>query len=111
MQGGVLFIFVGIMKKLYTIALLLTIALTVHAQLNGTGYYRFRNAQNTSDYISLTNDLFNYHIVASNAGGGLTQLSLYSAAKERAMACAGKYLGTDIHMIADAECINHPCFS
>ena len=106
MQGGVLFIFVGIMKKLYTIALLLTIALTVHAQLNGTGYYRFRNAQNTSDYISLTNDLFNYHIVASNAGGGLTQLSLYSAAKERAMACAGKYLGTDIHMIADAECIN-----
>ncbi len=34
------------------------------------------------------------------------QLYLYSAAKERAMACAGKYLGTDIHMVEDPECIN-----
>ena len=75
------------------------------AQLNGTGFYRFRNAQNTGDYISMTNDLFNYHIVASNAGGGLSAL-MSDAGKKRAMECAGKYLQTDIHMVNDADCID-----
>ena len=93
------------MKKLYTIAFLLLITLTTQAQLNGTGYYRFRNAAYTNEYISLTNDLFNYHIVGSNAGGGLMALT-GSAGKARAMECAGKYLATDIHMIEDADCIN-----
>ncbi len=95
------------MKRTFYISVLLMLScLPMAAQLNGTGYYRFRNAQNTSDYISIANDLFNYHIIASNAGGGLTQLALSSAAKQRALACAGKYLQTDIHLVEDADIVN-----
>ena len=75
------------------------------AQLNGTGFYRFRNANRTSDYISLTNDKFNYTTAISTACGGLSQATS-SAGQARALECAGKFLETDIHMVQDAECIN-----
>lgn len=75
------------------------------AQLNGTGYYRFRNADRTGDYISMANDKFNYTTAISTACGGLTQ-AFTAAGQERAIACAGKYLETDIHVVEDAECVD-----
>ena len=93
------------MKKIYTIVLLFSIAFSTQAQLNGTGYYRFRNAQNTEDYISLANDKFNYTTAIGTACGGLSQATS-SAGQARALACAAKYLETDIHMVADVDCID-----
>ena len=92
-------------KKICAIALLALCSLPAMAQLNGTGYYRFRNAQNTSDYISIANDKFNYTTVISTAGGGLTGVA-GSAGQARAMECATKYLQNDIHLINDSEVIN-----
>lgn len=92
--------------KMMGMAALITVScLPAAAQLNGTGYYRIRNASNATHYISLANDLFNYHIVAYNAGGGLSSLQS-SDGQARALACAGKYLQTDIHMIEDEEWID-----
>lgn len=79
-------------------------ALPAMAQLNGTGYYRFRNAQYSTEYISMTNDLFNYTTCIGTACGGLSQ-ALTDAGKARALACAGLYLSTDIHMVNDADII------
>lgn len=99
------------MKKLFrnvgAAALMALCALPAMAQLSSDGFYRFRNAQYTSDYISIANDLFNYTTCISTAGGGLGQFALWdpSGARARALECAGKYLATDIHMIEDAECI------
>lgn len=94
------------MKRVVNIAILLMLCcLPLAAQLNGSGFYRIRNAARTSEYISMANDLFNYHVIASNSGGGLRQL-VTDAGKLRALACAGKYLQTDIHMVEDAECID-----
>jgi len=92
----------NMLRRLQALLLLVFCIAAMKAQLSGTGYYRFRNAANADDYIGMTNDLFNYHIVASNAGGGLRQL-MTDAGKSRALACAGKYLQTDIHMINDEE--------
>ena len=75
------------------------------AQLNGSGYYRFRNAQNMSDYISIANDKFNYNTIIEIAGGGLAKVS-EDAGKKRALECAGLYLKTDIHVVNDADCVN-----
>ena len=88
------------------LALTLTGALNCMAQLNGTGFYRFRNADRTTDYISIANDKFNYHTAIATACGGLTQALLSSDARARALACAGKYLETDIHLVDDADCID-----
>ena len=43
-----------------SVALLALCTVSAMAQINGTGYYRFRNAQNTSDFMSLANDKFNF---------------------------------------------------
>ena len=75
------------------------------AQLNGTGFYRFRNADRTTDYISIANDKFNYTTAIGTACGGLSQ-ALSSAGQARALECAGKYLETDIHLVDDAPCID-----
>ena len=75
------------------------------AQLNGTGFYRFRNADRTTDYISMANDKFNYTTCIGSACGGLTQ-AISSAGQARALACAGKYLSTDIKMVNDDDIIN-----
>lgn len=87
------------------LALVLTGALNCMAQLNGTGFYRFRNAAQTTDYISIANDKFNYTTAISTACGGLSQASS-SAGQARALECAGKFLETDIHLVNDADCIN-----
>ena len=96
------------MKKLIlntcTLGLIALCALPAIAQLNGTGFYRFRNAQYSTEYISMTNDLFNYHTCISLACGGLGN-ALSDAGKARALACAGLYLSTDIHMVNDADII------
>ncbi|MBR0492975.1 MAG: chitobiase/beta-hexosaminidase C-terminal domain-containing protein [Muribaculaceae bacterium] len=96
------------MKKMIqnTCALMLIAlcALPAMAQLNGTGYYRFRNAQYSTEYISMSNDLFNYTTCISTACGGLSQAAS-AGGQARAMACVGKYLETDIHMINDADII------
>jgi hypothetical protein len=75
------------------------------AQLNGTGFYRFSNADRTADYISIANDKFNFTTAIGTACGGLSQ-ALSSAGQARALECAGKYLETDIHLVDDAECID-----
>ncbi len=93
------------MKKLYAVAFMIFISLTAQAQLNGTGFYRFRNADRTSDYISLTNDKFNFTTAISTACGGLSNASS-AAGQARAMECVGRYLETDIHMVEDVDCIN-----
>ena len=88
------------------LALAFTGALNCMAQLNGTGFYRFRNAAQTTDYISIANDKFNYTTAIGDACGGLTQAFFYAEARARALECAGKYLETDIHLVDDAECID-----
>lgn len=93
------------MKKLYAVVFLIFVSLTAQAQLNGTGFYRFRNADRTNDYISLANDKFNYTTAIGTACGGLSQ-ALSSAGQARALACAGRYLETDIHMVEDDDCID-----
>ena len=75
------------------------------AQLNGTGYYRFRNADRTTDYISMANDKFNYTPCIGTACGGLKK-AMTSAGQARALECAGKYLATDIKMVDDASIID-----
>ena len=96
------------MKKLFrnvgAVALMALFALPAMAQLSGDGYYRFRNSQYNTQYISLTNDRFNFKTCIDDACGGLRQ-AVGSAGQGRAMACVGQYLATDIHMIEDAECI------
>lgn len=93
--------------KMIGMTVLLSLScLTMTAQLDGSGFYRIRNAANTNHYISLANDLFNYYTVISSAGGGLGQFLFNgTAAKARAMECAGLYLQTDIHMVDDSEFI------
>ncbi len=94
------------MKRLINIAILLTLCcLPMAAQLNGTGFYRFRNADRTGDYISMANDKFNFTTCIGTACGGLSQ-ALSSAGQARAMECAGKYLETDIHMVQDADFVD-----
>ena len=96
------------MKKLFrnvgAAALMALFALPAMAQLGDDGFYRFRNAQYTSDYISIANDLFNYTTCISTAGGNLSGM-MTSAGQTRALECAGKFLETDIHMIDDPDCI------
>ena len=87
------------------LALTLTAALNCMAQLNGTGFYRFRNADRETDYISIANDKFNYLTAISTACGGLME-ALSSAGQARALECAGKFLETDIHLVNDADCID-----
>ncbi len=93
------------MKKLSTFVLFLLASLSSQAQLSGTGFYRFRNAERTNEYISMANDKFNYTTAIGTACGGLSQ-ALSSAGQARALECAGKFLETDIHMVEDADCIN-----
>lgn len=93
------------MTRMAAAALMMLCSLPTMAQLNGTGFYRFRNADRTGDYISLTNDKFNFTTAIGTACGGLSNASS-SAGQARALECVGKYLQTDIHMVQDAECID-----
>ena len=92
------------MKKLFTVFYLSILALSAQAQLNGTGFYRFRNAERTNEYISLANDKFNFHTAIATACGGLSK-AFSSAGQARAFECVGQYLSTDIHLVENADCI------
>lgn len=88
-------------------ALVMLCCLPTMAQLDGTGYYRFRNSANTTDYICLANDKFNYTTIISSAAGGLSKLMFdQTNAINRATVCATNYLQTDIHLVDDEECID-----
>ena len=93
------------MKRLMIIMLVVMSGLPMAAQLNGTGYYRIRNVANETHYIAFANDKFDYTTVISLACGGLSQ-AYSSAGQARAMACAGIYLKTDIHLVEDDGCVN-----
>ena len=99
-------LYLNMNKHHYTLfALLWLCCLPTMAQLNGTGYYRMRNSVNTSDYISISDSLFNFTTVISSACGGLSQ-AFSDAGIARAMACAGAFLKTDIHMVEDGDCVD-----
>ncbi|MBQ6064139.1 MAG: hypothetical protein IJK87_11010 [Prevotella sp.] len=94
-------------KTTLIIALAFCCATQMMAQLNGTGYYRLRNAANDTHYVNFANHIFNYTTIISTAGGGLSQfLWSYNAAVARALECAGLYLQTDIHLVEDENCTN-----
>lgn len=92
-------------KTTLIIALAICCATQMMAQLNGTGYYRLRNAANDTHYVSFANHIFNYTTIISGAGGGLSAVS-GSAGQARALNCAGLYLQTDIHLVEDENCTN-----
>ncbi len=96
----------NIRRNLLLLALTLTAALNCKAQLNGTGFYRFRNAQQGDDYISLSNDKLNFKVVIDDAAGGFTNLATDNEARKRALACASLYMQTDIHLVEDEDCID-----
>jgi len=84
-------------------AMMALCTLPARAQLNGTGYYRIRNAQQTTDYISLANDRFNFYTVVA-AGGNLSNIT--GSGKPYAFECTARYLQNDIHLVDDQEIIN-----
>lgn len=93
------------MKKIILLIILaFSCTMTSMAQLNGSGYYRLRNVGNNTHYISLANHIFDYDVILNTAAGGLTNIASYSDAKAKALACAGVYLQTDIHVL---ECLNN----
>ena len=109
------------MKRLrivYTAVFFLMCCLPMEAQLSGTGYYRFRNAQNTGDYISMANDKFSYQFLfggspdsnfggAPQVGGGLSNLSSNtSTVKDLVFKGAEIFLKNAIHLKEDADCID-----
>ena len=87
---------------LCALALAALCALPAVAQLNGTRYYRIRNAAQTSDYISLANDKFSYQTCVTAAGSATAAHNNPAPV----LSCASAYLQTDIHMINDADCVN-----
>ena len=93
------------LNRMCAIAMLALCSLPAMAQLNGTGYYRFRNSARTSDYITIANDKFNYTTVISTAGGGLWNVALGDG-KTYAMQCATKILQNDIHLVSDPDVID-----
>ena len=106
------------MKKLYTIALLITITIAARAQLGNPGYYRIRNAQNTNNYISLANDKFSYQFLfggspdsnfgsAQQIGGGLSNLKDHTNdVKNLIFKGAEIFMKNAIHLKEDANCID-----
>lgn len=92
-------------RLIITSVLLMLCCLPLAAQLNGSGFYRIRNAERNSEYISMTNDKFNYTTAINTACGGLSNAAS-SAGQSRAFACVGKFLETDIHMVEDADFID-----
>lgn len=98
-----------IMKKIFLqlciVALTLLGTLPALAQLNGTGFYRFRNVARPTEYISITNDKFNYYTVIGDAGGGSSIVN-NDAAQQRAVTCSVRFLQNDIHMAEDPDIID-----
>ncbi len=101
------------LRIIQTIVFLMLCCLPMAAQLNGTGYYRVKNA-GTGNYISLENNKFDYNTVIATAGSGARHMFSYSMifigtiaddyGVPAALSCASAFLKTDIHMVADVEC-------
>lgn len=103
------------MRRLIITTVLLTLCcLPLAAQLNGSGFYRLRNYQNKSHYISLANNLFNYHTIIADAGGGakhMFNVSFFGQLADdygvpAAMTCVRQYLATDIKIVEDDDCVD-----
>ena len=107
------------MKKYLSISVLsLLCTLPTSAQLTGTGFYRFRNAQNTNHYISLANDKFSYQFLfGSNndanfgnkpqIGGGLSNLSDHTTTvKNVVFQGAETFMKNDIHLVEDPDYVD-----
>ncbi len=90
-------------KTTFIVALTMVCATQMMAQLNGSGYYRLRNSYYPNHYISLANHLFDYTPIIDTAAGGAENLSSSTEAPNFALACAGVYLQTDIHMVEESE--------
>lgn len=86
--------------------LLTLCTLPTMAQLNGTGYYRIRNAQHTSDYISLANCYMDFAKIIDAAGGATNLAFNTSEYAPYALSCATAYLGNDIHTVQDVDITN-----
>ena len=91
--------------KFRTILILLccTISLSVFAQLNGSGFYRLKNAS-TGHYINLVNDSIDFQAVVGAAGG-------VSAAAQDPTKCFQKaafYLNMDINLIPKTDTYTEP---
>lgn len=93
--------------KIGVLVMMALCALPALAQLNGTGYYRFRNADRTGDYIQYANNMFNFTVVIDNAAGGFGNLTNEAdPGRDRAVLCATRYMQTDIKLIEDPDCID-----
>ncbi len=95
-------------------ALLTLSCLPTAAQLNGSGFYRLRNYQNNTHYISLANNLFNYSTIIATAGAGARHMFNFSFFVQiaddygvpAAMTCVRQYLATDIKIVEDEDCVD-----
>ena len=106
------------MTRMAAAALMMLCSLQAMAQLNGTGFYRFRNADRTGDYISLANDKFSYQFLfggsadsnfgsAQQIGGGLSNLSSNTnTVKDLIFKGAEIFMKSAIHLEEDADCID-----
>lgn len=79
-------------------------ALPAMAQLNGDGYYRVRNAQNTNHIISLANDRFTYQSIIGVAGGASNATN--NSYWPYMLNCACAFLKNDIHLISETDIIS-----
>ena len=99
------------MRRLIITTVLLTLScLPLAAQLNGSGFYRLRNYQNNNHFISLANNLFNYHTIIADAGGGAKHMFSSFVSDDNgvpaAMTCVRQYLATDIKIVEDEDCVD-----
>lgn len=76
------------------------------AQINGSGYYRIRNAQYDNHYLSIANDIMNFSNIINAAGGGWNLVLGFNTYSPYCMSCATAYLNNDIHTVTDPDCIN-----
>ena len=100
------------LRIVHIVLFLLLCYLPMAAQLNGTGYYRVKNAK-TSNYISLENNKFDYQTIIADAGNGAKHMFSFSFfgyqvadnyGVPAALSCASAFLKTDIHMVKDTGC-------
>ena len=88
-----------VLGRICTLAMIALCTLPSMAELNGTGFYRVRNAQNTGNYISIANDRLVYSTIV-NSGGGATNLALSTSTyAPYALNCVDAYLRNDIHLV------------
>lgn len=82
--------------------LMALLSLPTLAQLNGTGYYRVRNAAEgqTNQYMSFANDIINFNNIIAAPGGAtnLTNEENRPIYVPYAMSCVDAYLKNDIHL-------------